>query len=839
MKKKIELLEAWKIKDFDFPSDLTKKHIEKIYEDTADWIPATVPNVVQEILFECGKLSKDVLETGVADDCKWVSEKDWAYCRTFPKPQGEGRVFLECLGLDAVVDIYLNKELMARHRSMYLTNRIDITSHLQEENELLLFFHRPKKIMKDLEAFLPERYEGKLTAGSLLRKTHGDFGSHGGVVPYFTPIGVYDNIQLVVVDRCEILHTDIDIRFLEDLSVANMMIRVECSGDMEKVLPIFSLTDPSGTMAVQVEGEAGSWHAKGDIFEYSICIPVENPALWWPKNYGEQPLYKLETKLLQNQDVLDSSKKTIGFRQIDVVGDMKFRVNGVVVKLWGTCIVPMWGVSHRWQKDRGYKLLEYADKANMNTIRLWGPGQPYHDEFYEETDRLGILIWQEFHTWGTHMPDIPMYTNSVVAEATNMIRRLKNHPCIFMWCGGNEQPYMCDLFDSEAKIRLGHDIIRYTLKDLTAKLDPYRYYHVSAPSMGEYANEAAYGDNHGSRASLAFLPGEAHSHFFSEDIRTTIPELKSLKRFIPPEGLWPKGYEDRQPFGVTKPLPPAWMDRTINHMEEKAGPYELFYDATDPSSLIYKMNAAATQDNRLVIHQLRQGKPFYNSMAERACNGYLIWKLETAWPQIYCALIDYYMEPGQTYYGVRRAYAPLHISIDLQDHVYIWGTNDTRLDFDGTATIEIYNLEEEKMVISRTFPVGISAGDSTLFRNLDALGQFPRMCVIHAILRDADGQWIDEDFQYIKPERKLPFPDAKLTVRKIDERTMEITADRFSRCVELSGDHDGDAFGWHFEDNYFDLMPNQSKLVRIFGKYESGKISAKAFYSPHSTTVEW
>jgi hypothetical protein len=403
-----------------------------------------------------------------------------------------------------------------------------------------------------------------------------------------------------------------------------------------------------------------------------------------------------------------------------------------------------------------------------------------------------------------------------------------------MWCGGNEQIYMVEIFDSEARRRIGHDIIVHDLKNLCAKMDPDRYYHVSSPSTGLYANEAGYGDTHGSRASSAYLPGESYSHFFSEDIRTSIPELKSLKRFIKVEDLWPQDFVDFQPYGKTKPLPESWMRRTINRMEEKAGPYELFYDAVDPGSLIHKINAAASYDIRLIINKMRQGKPFYKSMEERSCNGYLIWKLDTSWPQIYCSLIDYYLEPGQVYYTVRRAYAPIHVSVDLEDHVYIWGTNDSTNDFSGQVCVEVFDFEIEKVVAKRTFPAGIPAGDSIILKNLDELGQFPLASLIHVYLLDETGiTVVDEDFQYVKPERKLSFPEVKLDLEKVGEKSIRITTDRFARCIELSGDCGGETFGWHFEDNYFDLMPGKSRIINYFGKYTDGTVCAKAFYSPY------
>jgi beta-mannosidase len=87
-------------------------------------------------------------------------------------------------------------------------------------------------------------------------------------------------------------------------------------------------------------------------------------------------------------------------------------------------------------------------------------------------------------------------------------------------------------------------------------------------------------------------------------------------------------------------------------------------------------------------------------------------------------------------------------------------------------------------------------------------------------------------------ERRLTFPDAKLEV-KVEDGALVITTDKFARAVHLEGDAGGDPFGWFFEDNYFDLFPGEKKVVRILGDPRSGRITAKPWYSPHSSSVEW
>ena len=58
-------------------------------------------------------------------------------------------------------------------------------------------------------------------------------------------------------------------------------------------------------------------------------------------------------------------------------------------------------------------------------------------------------------------------------------------------------------------------------------------------------------------------------------------------------------------------------------------------------------------------------------------------------------------------------------------------------------------------------------------------------------------------------------------------------------CIrDRAGDDDGDAFGWLFEDNYFDLVPGETKRVKILGRHNKGVVSAKAHFSPKAAAIE-
>ena len=347
-------------------------------------------------------------------------------------------------------------------------------------------------------------------------------------------------------------------------------------------------------------------------------------------------------------------------------------------------------------------------------------------------------------------------------------------------------------------------------------------------------------DTHGSRASRSYLPGEEHATFFSENIRTFVPELRSLRRFIGAADLWPEGLDhtddlrrhkaDAAGLDGAHHQPHGGQDRTAGALPRCAGPGGASSTAStrQPPGTCGRSSTASGA-----------ASPRGDSQGPRRTNGHLVWKLDTAWPQIYCAFVDYYLEVGLPYYAVRRAYAPLQISFDVQDHVYVWGVNDTPRDAAGELTVTVLDLETEQVTHRLTVPAAVAAGEARILCDLDSLGQFRLASVLHASLRGADGRELARDTEYLKPERSLVFPDARLSLAVDDDGRLRVATDRFARCVELSGSDQGDELGWYFEDNYFDLMPGEERCVGVYGKHESGVVAARPHFSTARAQVAY
>lgn len=151
---------------------------------------------------------------------------------------------------------------------------------------------------------------------------------------------------------------------------------------------------------------------------------------------------------------------------------MGFQINGKTIRLWGGCMDPFQAYTYVWQHDRAWRILDMAVNAHVNTLRLWGEGGiPYRDEFYDECDRRGILIWQEFFHGHGMFPDSEEYRRLYRREGRELILRLRHHACLFMWCGGNESVMGSEFYFRDMPV-IGKVVLQEDYPALLAELDP-------------------------------------------------------------------------------------------------------------------------------------------------------------------------------------------------------------------------------------------------------------------------------------------------------------------------------------------------------------------------------
>jgi hypothetical protein len=374
------------------------------------------------------------------------------------------------------------------------------------------------------------------------------------------------------------------------------------------------------------------------------------------------------------------------------------------------------------------------------------------------------------------------------------------------------------------------------IKEICRRLDPDRYFVESSPDLGAFPNDPQGGNTHG-YTNMWFVPGYDYLRFATEDTRISAPGVKSLERFMRPEDIWPEGHSPLYTYPSTLPWPESWMEYTGAISERKTGPVEEFYDADSAEELVWRLGAASGVYYRRTIEKFRQGRPADRPDGKRNAEGYIIWKLNDSWPQLYSGKVDYFLEPYIAYYYIRRAYRPLALSFDIGSHIHAWVANDTPEDFTGELVVGLFDMTKNVYTKELRRAVTVKVGDSLAAASLDEFGQFERYLVLSARLYDLRGDLVAECCDFAEIERRLLFPEAELAVT-VRGDTVTLTTDKFARAVELSGECGGDKFGWVFEDNYFDLLPGEVKTVRLLRRGAHGTITAKGHYSPHSTRVK-
>lgn len=798
-------------------------------EPDGEWMEISrMPQQVHEILYEKGKISDD-FTIGLGEDSQWVAESDWTYvCSFTAHPRGQ-RPLLRFERLDTLAEIWLNGRFLARSESFYLPLEVEAGELREGENTLEIRFESPYRYLR--EHPLPPAWEGRMRHCKLIRKPPCDFSDYLGAKPYLTPIGVAGDVLILWRDASSWLWTNAQTTLSPDNSRAQVIFSAaaEQAGDLRAAAV---LLDPDGKIVAEesmtLREEDGEQHASAEF-------TVQSPRLWWPRGFGGQPLYTVRFDLYRGQELIDREEKQIGLRRIEMNENFDLRVNGRAIRLWGSNLPPLDGKTHRYNPERAKVLLDLVEQAHMNTLRIWGEGEVFDDPLYQECDRRGILLWQEFfHGYGLQ-PDSPDYFSLCLREAEYLVRRLRHHPCIFMWCGGNEG-IMGGEFDSLEKDPTGSALYQ-EYGALCKKLDPGRYFHLNSPTGGAYANDPRAGDTHGYEMWW-HVPGYRYPVAFSEHMRVSPPALKSMKRFIPAQDLWPADFVDSTLYSKNNEqlLPPAWMARAGGMLSLKSGRVEQFYDAQTPEELIYKFSAAHAKSFKEGIERSRMGRP--SGEEERICRCHLIWKFSDTFPLIYSAIVDYYLEPFIPYYTARRAYDPVLPCFDLGERSFLWLCNDSAFDVSGTLEYGVFCPRENRFLAKQSVSCSMPSGSSGEIICIDQLGAFRSENLLWTRFTDPERGIDVENFQLTDIERRLRFPEAVLKLTPLKDGVL-VESDRYAHCVELSAEEDGDAFGWRFEDNYFHLLPESPRFIRILGGHNQGTLHAKAHYSPHVTTVSW
>ena len=815
-RRRVPLREGWLVKQL----DTDKPDVAALARNSAtpdkSWLPARMPAQVHDVLLAHGLMADPHVGRSAAA-CAWVGEKDWAYICRFPTPERAAKpAFLRFEGLDTLAEVHLNGHLLGHFENMFREYAVEVKDSLAppgQENALVIVFSSPLRFMR--AAKLPPDDPGGAKHRSL-RKCQSDFGSYLGAAPHAVKVGVYRDVVLDLPEEAWIEDVCVRPVLSPDFRSAKIQVRVETAG--ESAALDWALIDPAGREVGR--GKKGTT-PRGAQFE----IAVSEPKLWWPRMYGEQNLYALEVHLRAGECVLDRRRTAFGIRGVKPVlsdpatGEKRFRfdINGQPIFLRGGDWVPVEGATHVWQPDRARRLLELAEQGNMNILRIWGEGVIPPQSFYDECDRRGICIWQDFmFGYYDHRPGDTEFLENCHAEIEGTIRRLRNHPSVLLWVGGNEQYLWASPKNvPEAK----REIFERMMPEACRRLDPARLFHTSSPYGGPTGNGPLEGDWH-DYTTINFAPHASVPLFGSEVLRASVPSLASMRRFLSEEEVWPKGFSP----AIRKPGQPAWPPAWAYHSTgvgtwDRIGAIQEYCDPASAEELIRVIGTAHGEYLRDRVERQRRGVPDGAPDGNRRCWGNIVWRLNDSWPMIYSSVIDYYLQPKIAYYFLRRAYEPVLVSFEKsQDRICVWVVNDSPQPVKGTLVVERLGFDGKSRGKLQAV-VAMEPSQSKRCLDLTELGEISlRSEFLRATFAGREATCL------LIGERYLHLPQAHLTVRTQNGR-VEIASGALARQVELRFD---DATAVSFEDNYFDLAPGQKRTIAVAGPASGRRLEVRA-----------
>lgn len=557
---------------------------------------------------------------------------------------------------------------------------------------------------------------------------------------------------------------------------------------------------------------------------------INKPAVWWPNGYGKPNLYRIRLQYTGQSGLSDDTTFVFGIRSVssravDVNGSWRrdFYVNGRRIHLTGGAWVPDF-MLNRDSLRYDYEM-RLCRNANINLVRIWGGGVTPCDEFFEAADRYGLLVWSDFWITGDTQgefkgsPDWPFEGEVFKKNVESTILRIRNHPSLLVWTGGNEGHARRELYDFM-------------------------------------------------RNSIISLDGT----------RPFIPSSSGFAKL--PDG-WPASWPDNLPGGVYSGGPYTWQDPVNTYKRAIAGRDWVFKDETGLPSmqpynimpgiipdLVWDKNLPFPLNDTWGYHDAATGNGrwdlYYSEMVKRYgdpvsmndfCNkmqlmnavgyqgifeaaghklndigGVMLWKLNAAFPSVVWQVYDWFLMPNAGYYFMQNACEPVHIQFNpVNNNVMV--LNRTYKPVSGlTAQADVYSFDS-KPAFSDNVNVTLGPTDVKVTSVLEkTLKETSGVRFILLKLKNSSGKvisrnayWISADGDY-RPLNDMAETNINVTVMKEGkgktdrEWIIQITNTTgmiafFIRPQLMSGGEEVLPSFW--SASYFTLAPGESATVSV------------------------
>ncbi|MEZ0324563.1 MAG: glycoside hydrolase family 2 protein [Fimbriimonas sp.] len=682
----------------------------KVATVSTGWLPAQVPGHVHLDLMANGIIA-DPFERMNELGCQWVDRADWSYKTSFEWAPKEGcpRRVLRFEGLDTVCSAFLNGELVAEHDNMFVPLEVDVTEKLIEgPNELRVDFQSAVRVGEERRAAY---FEANGIAPDTLwfeerafvRKAQYMFGWDWG--PRLVSCGIWRPVCLIEF-TARIIDVQVDAKREADGTIA-LNVKTEYEGDgvtprhiygdrqfldgKHKIhnmvrdwtpgVMSFDEDDPASVGPITLGFISVLAHADDSVLRdlnegKTPGWPTED----YPESYADDSYIWIGVSrptLLQNHDAWGES--------------FEFEVNGKKIWARGANWIPDHSFPSIIDKARLRDRLEKAKDMGFNMLRVWGGGLYETDEFYNLCDELGILVWQDFPFACSYYPDDEHWQEVIRKEAEVNIKRIRNHPCLALWCGNNENLEMhVNRWGGERQPPryFGENHYDKVLPALVSELDPKTSYISTSPigqppeeQVKDQKRRGPNADGYGDQHNWDVWHGRGDWRHYTD----------SKGRFSSEYGfasscslsVWNKtlAEEDWDPHSPVV----QWHDRTGKGHDTFHGFVKLHY----PEPVTLEDWVYYSQLNQR--DALRHGVEHYRR--SEFCRGSLIWQLNDCWPVQSWSILDSDGNYKALAYELRRLHADVLVSLERQnENVKVWLVNHGAEADSGVVTVRAVHL---------------------------------------------------------------------------------------------------------------------------------------------------
>jgi len=378
----------------------------------------------------------------------------------------------------------------------------------------------------------------------------------------------------------------------------------------------------------------------------------------------------MEFVLLKDNIPVHTVSERIGVRtvelnqekSIDGCRNFTVMVNSVPIFCKGTNAVPM-DAFHCRDLERIPKFIELTRDTNCNMVRVWGGSVYEHDLFYDLCDENGIMVLQDFMYACAIYPQTVEFQQVVEKEAITVLKHLRNHPSIVIWCGDNENDMAYSECYDQTQSPENNKLTRQVLKDVCQNHDGTRPYVPSSPyspTPGCWYNSEYEGDKHFYRhgeyyKSETYLKDSAR--FYSEIGHLSLTNTESLKKFIPGDELWPVVRKSWDHHAGELQLPHSYQDRLGRIFQSIKNVFGALPDNLD--DVVRASQIVQAEALKFWIERSRQRK--------FECSGILWWNMIDCWPGFSDAIVDYYYGKKLAYEYIKCSQSNVLISLGEED----------------------------------------------------------------------------------------------------------------------------------------------------------------------------